>query len=115
MSKKIWQPEHPTPGWLQSEMDSDLTIHLAHPDGDVPMFFRRIPAGEFRIGSRGNDYIEEPVHLVKVPQDFCLGTFTVTHLSERVAEWRALRERVVKPRDHYFCCIVLEQERNPHL
>lgn len=78
MSHKIWQPEHPTPGWIQAEAESDLTIHLPHPDGDVPMFFRRIPAGEFRMGSRGNDPSEELVHLVKIPQDFYLGTFPVT-------------------------------------
>jgi formylglycine-generating enzyme required for sulfatase activity len=85
MSRKIWQPEHPTPGWLQAERDSDLTFYLPHPDGDVPMFFRRIPAGEFRMGSRGNDPSEEPVHRVVIPQDFHLGTFPVTQ-----AQYRAM-------------------------
>ena len=85
MSRKIWQPEHPTPGWLQAEKDSDLTIYLPHPDGDVPMFFRRIPAREFRMGSRGNEPSEEPVHRVVIPEDFYLGTFPVIQ-----AQYRAM-------------------------
>jgi formylglycine-generating enzyme required for sulfatase activity len=61
--------------WQRAARDADLTLELP---GDVPMFFRRIPAGSFRMGSRGYFAREEPVHHVQITQDFYLGTFPVT-------------------------------------
>ena len=71
--------------WEQAARDADLTVALP---GRVPMFFRRVPAGRFRMGSRiGNDY-EQPVHTVVVPHDFHLGTFVVTQEQYRAVAGR---------------------------
>jgi formylglycine-generating enzyme required for sulfatase activity len=40
--------------------------------------FRWIPAGEFRMGARGESPHEEPVHRVRLTQPFYLGQFPVT-------------------------------------
>ena len=42
------------------------------------MFFRRIPAGTFRMGSRGHYEDEEPIHTVAIAQDFYLASFAFT-------------------------------------
>ena len=42
------------------------------------MFFRRIEAGTFRMGSRGNYAEEEPRHTVTISRHFHLATFPVT-------------------------------------
>ena len=42
------------------------------------MFFRRIPCGSFRMGSRGWYAAEEPIHEVAITREFYLGTFVVT-------------------------------------
>jgi formylglycine-generating enzyme required for sulfatase activity len=61
--------------WNQAARDADLTLALP---GGVPMFFRRIPTGRFRMGARGESFDEEPIHRVIVSQEFFLGTFVVT-------------------------------------
>lgn len=61
--------------WKQAEKDSDLTIELP---GGVPMFFRKVAKGSFRMGSRGESAAETPIHRVVIPEDFYLGTFVVT-------------------------------------
>lgn len=88
MSKRIWKPEKPTLGWIQAGKDSNLTLFL--PDGEnhsVPVFFRRIPKGEFRMGSRGYENNEQPRHCVVISSPFYLGTMTVTQ--RQFACWRA--------------------------
>ncbi len=52
------------------------------------MFFRHVPAGGFRMGARGYEPNEEPVHHVVIPHDFCVGTFPVTQ-----DQYRAVAER----------------------
>jgi formylglycine-generating enzyme required for sulfatase activity len=42
------------------------------------MSFRCIPAGEFRMGTRGEYADEEPIHRVRLTQPFYLGQFPVT-------------------------------------
>ncbi len=64
-----------TEGWTLAADQANLTAMLP---GGVPMHFRLIPAGSFRMGARGYDSREEPVHSVKIVQDFYLGTFPVT-------------------------------------
>ena len=71
--------------WDQAARDADLTLRLP---GGVPMFFRRIPAGRFLLGSRGYSPDEEPIHQVVIPRDFYLGTFVVTQ-----AQYRAVATR----------------------
>jgi formylglycine-generating enzyme required for sulfatase activity len=64
--------------WEKAASEKDSEIQLP---GGIPMFFRRIPATSkegFRMGSRGNDADEEPIHRVRVPHDFFLGKFVVT-------------------------------------
>ena len=61
--------------WDQAARDADVTLALP---GGVPMFLRRIPAGRFRMGARGEYHVEEPVHRVLIPREFFLGTFVVT-------------------------------------
>ena len=71
--------------WDQAARDADLTILLP---GGVPLFFRRVPAGRFLLGSRGFYHDEEPTHQVVIPRDFYLGTFVVTQ-----AQYRAVAIR----------------------
>ncbi|MBB5351525.1 formylglycine-generating enzyme required for sulfatase activity [Haloferula luteola] len=93
MTPRIWQPDDPTPGWLQAEKDSDLTIHLPLEENlVVPLHFRRIPAGGFRMGQRGGPHDEEPVHLVRIPQPFYLGTFAITQVQYRAMAMACLAD-----------------------
>lgn len=46
--------------------------------GGLTMSFRLIPAGSFRMGSRGADSTEEPIHWVKVPEPFWMAETPVT-------------------------------------
>jgi formylglycine-generating enzyme required for sulfatase activity len=64
--------------WENAANEKDLEIEL--PAG-VRMLFRKIPASPnegFRMGSRGNRGDEEPIHRVRIPDDFFLGKFVVT-------------------------------------
>jgi formylglycine-generating enzyme required for sulfatase activity len=69
--------------WTQGEVPVNdclpPTVTLRLPTG-VDLEFVRIPAGEFRMGARGEDPFpdEEPVHPVKITQSFYLGRFPVT-------------------------------------
>ena len=49
------------------------------------MEFQAIPAGEFRMGSRGGDPGEEPPHRVRIARPFYLGRVPVTQ--EQLAVW----------------------------
>lgn len=63
-----------------------LTLML---DGRVPMKFRLIPPGEFRMGSRGVNSVKEPIHRVRIRQPFYIGVYPVTQL-----QWRTIVETV---------------------
>ncbi len=63
-----------------------LTLML---DGRVPMKFRLIPPGEFRMGSRGFNANEEPMHRVRITHPFYIGVYPVTQL-----QWRTIVETV---------------------
>lgn len=66
-------------------MPSDfLTLML---DGRVQLKFRLIPPGEFRMGSRGFDAREEPIHRVKITKPFYIGVYPITQL-----QWRTIVE-----------------------
>jgi formylglycine-generating enzyme required for sulfatase activity len=56
----------------------------------VEMAFRRIPAGRFRMGQRGEYASEEPVHGVEIPYAFWMGETLVTH--EQFAVWKPEHE-----------------------
>lgn len=71
-----------TPGWQYAAQNHDLKIWL---NQHTPMYFQYIPAGSFRMGSRGEYADEEPIHLVKITQPFYMSTFPVTQ-----AQWRAV-------------------------
>ena len=70
---------------------------LPLPGSTETMTLRRIPAGEFRMGARGQYPAEEPIHRVVIPQDFYLGEFPVTQAQFAVwtetAEYRDWFER----------------------
>jgi len=51
------------------------------------MEFRLVPAGSFRMGSRGEYADEEPVHVVQITRPFYLGATPVTQ-----QQWRTLVE-----------------------
>ena len=53
-------------------------LELKWPDHDIKMAFRHIPAGSFRMGSRGYYPDEEPVHEVRIPESFWLAETPVT-------------------------------------
>ena len=76
--------------WAALAAEPDLEVPLPVPAGQaaLSMRFRRIPAGEFVMGSRGNNSNEEPPHRVILPHDFWLGKFVVTQ-----EEWQAVVER----------------------
>jgi formylglycine-generating enzyme required for sulfatase activity len=81
--------------WEKAANEKDLQILLP---GDIPMLFRRIPASSpegFRMGSRGNERYEEPIHRVVIRQDFYLGKFVVTQeqYAAVAAKVPALKER----------------------
>ncbi|HEY3856315.1 MAG TPA: formylglycine-generating enzyme family protein [Verrucomicrobiae bacterium] len=71
--------------WEKAARKADLTLKLP---GGIPMFFRRIPAGSFRMGARGEGADEEPMHQVVVTREFLLGTFVVTQ-----EQYRAVASR----------------------
>ena len=52
----------------------------------IDLAFQLIPAGSFRMGSRGMRDWEEPLHQVTITQPFYLGTFPVTQ--EEYAKWK---------------------------
>ncbi|MFO0874442.1 MAG: formylglycine-generating enzyme family protein [Phycisphaerales bacterium] len=82
----------PTAGWLRAKGEADLTLWLP---GDVPLFFRLIPAAPdgFRMGERGQQVEAEPIHTVRIARAFYLGTFPVTQHQYRAvaARWPDLR------------------------
>jgi formylglycine-generating enzyme required for sulfatase activity len=75
--------------WSALAAEPDLEVPLPVPAGHaaLAMRFRRIPAGAFVMGSRGNYPEEEPAHRVILPHAFWLGTFVVTQ-----EEWQGLVE-----------------------
>ena len=62
-----------------------LRLPSSESENPVPLEFRLIPAGSFYMGQRGVFSFEEPVHLVRIPEDFYLGTYPVTQ-----SQYRAL-------------------------
>ena len=66
-----------------------LILHSGK-DRGLEMAFRRIPAGRFRMGARGVYAEEEPVHEVKIPQDFWMAETPVTQ--EQFAVWKPEHE-----------------------
>ncbi|HEX9620618.1 MAG TPA: formylglycine-generating enzyme family protein [Polyangiaceae bacterium] len=76
----------PSSVWEQAARDADFTLWLPE---RVPLFFRRIPAGRFRMGARGYWSNEEPVHEVTIADDFYLGTFPVTQEQYRAVARRS--------------------------
>jgi formylglycine-generating enzyme required for sulfatase activity len=78
---------------------------IALPNGE-PMYFRLIPAGEFRMGQRGASDREEPVHRVVIPEDedFWMGETPVTQAQfacwtaeEGVEHWNNFADRPDHP------------------
>ena len=65
---------------------------VLHPGKDhgIEMAFRRIPAGRFRMGQRGEYENEEPVHWVEIPHDFWVAETPVTQ--EQFAVWKPKHE-----------------------
>jgi formylglycine-generating enzyme required for sulfatase activity len=51
---------------------------LTWPGDGVEMAFRLIPAGSFRMGARGYQPDEEPVHEVRIPEPFWMAETPVT-------------------------------------
>lgn len=68
-------------------INSVLILDLGN---SIEMSFQLIPAGSFRMGSRGSYHDEEPRHLVQITQPFYLGTFPVTQ--QQFAVWKAEHE-----------------------
>ena len=60
--------------------------------GEVPLEFRLIREGEFRMGSCGGGPVEEPVHRVIMPQPFYMGIYPVTQVQYRAMAAECLAE-----------------------
>ncbi len=73
----------PTSGWRRAAAEADLTLDLPNDGG--PMFFRRVPAGAFRMGTRGDYLDEEPQHRVRMLSAYLIGSFPVTQ--RQFAAW----------------------------
>lgn len=84
-------PIPPSSRWELAAAEPDLAIPLP---GGLQMRFRRVPAGDFHMGSRGYLDAEEPIHRVVVPHDFYLGRYPVTQ-----EEWAAVARHCPKLRD----------------
>ena len=78
-----------TPGWEQGLAEADVTLWLSD---TVPMPFRRIPAGEFLMGSRGEYPDEEPRHLVRITRPFYMAVFPTTQHQYRTVVGRKKKE-----------------------
>jgi formylglycine-generating enzyme required for sulfatase activity len=65
--------------------DGNLTVMLG-PSQDIPLLFRRIPAGSFLMGS-DDDANETPQHTVTISQDFYIGQHEITQ-----AQWLAITD-----------------------
>ena len=79
--------------WERIVDEADLVLWVPRAEGDgaeVAMPFRRIPAGEFRMGARGYEVDEEPAHRVVVAEDFHLASVAVTQ--EQFACWTGTLE-----------------------
>jgi formylglycine-generating enzyme required for sulfatase activity len=77
--------------WAKAAAEPDFPLALP---GGVTMLFRRIPAGNFVMGSRGHYSDEEPRHRVVIARDFYLGKFVVTQ-----EEWAAVAHECPELRD----------------
>ena len=70
---------------------------LTWPEHGVKMAFRLIPAGSFRMGSRGYYPDEEPVHRVVIPEPFWMAETPVTQ--GQFAVWT--RAEKIEHEDHF--------------
>ncbi len=64
-----------TPGWQRAGLEADLVLDLP---GGLPMHFRRVPAGIYRVGARGDLNFLYPRMQVEVQEDVLLGTSPTT-------------------------------------
>ena len=82
--------------WQGLAAEPDYPLWLPRPKGAPPlaMLFRRIPAGSFVMGSRGENAPEEPRHRVVIAPEFWLGKFVVTQ-----AEYRSVVEGMDRSMD----------------
>lgn len=87
----------PASEWIRAGKAPDFELPLPDHDGKpsrtLKMRFRRVPAGAFRMGSRGYMEREESVHRVQV-DEFWLGRFVVTQ-----EEWAAMARHVDWPKE----------------
>lgn len=75
--------------WAGLATEPDKLVPLP---GGGSMPFRRIPAGEFWMGSRGLCATEEPRHRVVIPEDYWLGKYLVTR-----HDWLAVVHEGIRP------------------
>ena len=59
---------------------------------DVPLRMKRIAPGSFRMGQRGQNADEEPVHTVVIPAAFYIGVWPVTQTQYRLMAEQCLPE-----------------------
>ena len=70
---------------------------LVWPEHGLEMAFRIIPAGSFRMGSRGYSADEEPIHRVRIPRPFWMAETPVTR-----AQWALwTRAENIKHENHF--------------
>lgn len=58
-----------------SPLPETVTLNLA---ARIPLTLQRIEPGSFRMGSRGYDHDEEPMHRVEITRPYYIGIFPVT-------------------------------------
>jgi len=82
------------PSYLQTEPAFKLDL-----GNGIEMTFQLIPAGSFRMGSRGEHPDEEPRHWVQIAKPFYLGTFPVTQ--QQFAKWKPEHENEFANNPHH--------------
>jgi len=94
MSKDSTTRDKALPEDLAPKLGERMEIMLP---GGIPMAFRLIPAGAFRMGSRGFQPDEEPVHQVRIVKPYWLGETPVTQA--QFAPWT--REEAVDHKNDF--------------
>jgi len=105
MSKDSTTRDKALPEDLAPKLGGRMEITLP---GKIPMAFRLIPPGMFRMGARGFDADEEPVHQVQIVEPYWLGETPVTQA--QFAAW-TLEETV----EHRNGCVGVSERPAEHL
>ena len=96
MTRKLL--DETSPGWVKGLAEADLTVWQTD---RVPLPFRRVSAGAFWMGSRGENPSEEPRHRVRITRPFFMATFPVTQHQYRAVIGRKRKDGLDPSPSHF--------------